>query len=486
MLCMIYLCCLILMQQALGRPASRPVCDVVVHPAPPGAPTTTQWTVRVNGQSVPVFHAMVFHGGPAFFCRFDTDGAAHIEARPAWDVRHAVVRPLAKGITPSVDHHTIAFEITGPCQLSVEPNGLINHPLFIFADPPETDAPEPGQPGLRFYGPGFHTVSRGELLESGQQIYIAGGAWVQAVMPDDPKQAVGADREGMPMYQPLFRAHGAKKISIRGRGIIDMSRCDWHSRTFATLVGCRDVCIGGITVLDGPRWTVVVAQSDAVRIQDVKLIGHRSSNDGIDLLNSRDVTVRRCFTRVGDDGIVVKTFPGGGPAHDILVEDCVVWNDKVRGIGITAETAEPISRIRFRDIDIIHDLTTSFDMAWTMSIYMEDCGPITDVRFEDIRCEDTREKLIQIAVTKGRWATTDKLGPIEGVLFKNLRYTGSNKPRSVIRGHDDVNHVKGVRFEDFTMNGNLIDSAPAGNIEVNDHAYDVTFTGKPASRSTRP
>lgn len=471
-------CLLVLMilQQSPCEAGSRGTAGIVIYPAPEGAAVTTNWTVRVNGRAVPVFTTMVFHGGPAFFCHFDTPGVAHIEAQPAWPVRDAVVRPLAAGITPTIDHQTIAFDIAGPCQLSIEPNGLINHPLFIFADPPETSAPDPKDPGVLFFGPGLHTVDHGTLLRSGQQVYIAGGAWVQAVMPADAKQGTGVARPKKPEYDPLFRAQGEENISIRGRGVIDMSRLNWHSRTFATMVKCRNVRIEGVTVLDGPGWTVVAAQSDAVRIQDVKLIGHREGNDGIDLLNSRDVTVRRCFTRVGDDGIVVKTFPGGGPAHDILVEDCVVWNDKVRGIGITAETAEPISRVRFRNINIIHDLTTDFDMGWTLSVYMEDCGPITDIRFEDIRCEDTRQKLIQIAIFKGKWATTNKLGPIEGVVFKNIQYLGSNRPKSVILGSDFVNHVKDVRFENFTMGGRLVDSAEAGNFDVNAYAYDIAFT----------
>lgn len=474
-----------LVPQAVGQVATQAADGVVIHPAPGGVPTTTHWHVRVNGREVPVFETMVFHGGPAFFCHFETGGSARVEARPAWDVRDIVVRPLRAGIKPTLDQHTIKFDIPGPCKLSVEPNHLINHPLFIFADAPETDAPDPDTPGVRYFGPGLHTIGGEKPIASGQRVHLAGGAWLRVVLPDDPSQRIGADRKGMPLYQPLFRANGAENIRITGRGVIDMSRCDWHSRMTVTIGGCRDVHIEGVTILDAPRWTLVVARSDDVTIENVKLIGHRTSNDGIDLVNSRHVTVRDCFTRVGDDGIVIKTFPGGGPAHDILVEDCVIWNDKVRGIGITGETAEPISRVCFRNISIIHDLTTTFGPAYSISICMADCGPIADIRFENIRCEDTRAKLIQIANGRSEWSTTEKLGPIEGVLFKDVEYLGRNRPRSVIAGNDAVNCVKGVRFENFNMNGKLIDSPQAGNIETNEHAYEVTFTGTAASQPSR-
>lgn len=461
--------------------AAAHAAEPVIPPAAPGSPVSANWAVFVDGRPVPVYSTMVFHGGPAFFCSFDVDGPAHVSARPAWPVRDAAVRPLSRGITPTVDKQSIEFDIPGPCRLSVEPNHLINHPLFIFASPIEEAAPRPDDPKVRYFGPGFHKVDTHTRIESGQEVYIAGGAWVQAVLSDTEPPTGTDPRTGVSNYQALFHAADGKDVTIRGRGVIDMSHLPWGARCAVSVHQCSNVLIEGVTILDCPRWTLVLSQSDHVRVENVKLIGHRESNDGVDICNSTNVAVRDSFIRVGDDGIVVKTFPGGGEARDLVAEGCVVWNDKVRAIGIAAEAAKPIHDVLFKNIDIIHDLTTDFDMGWTMAVYTEDRGPITDIRFEDIRCEDTRAKFILVCVKQGPWSTTGTLGPIERVTFKNVQYLGTNTPESALLGNDAVNHVGAVRIENLTMGGHLVENAEAGRFRLNEHVRNVEFvagTGK--------
>ena len=458
--------------------ASHPADPAVMAPAPEGIPIAPEWTVFANGQKVPVYSTTVFIGGPAFFCNIHVNGPVAISATPAWPVRDAVVRPLSKAIKPTLDDRSIQFRIDTPCQLSVETNHLTTHPLFIFANPVEENVPKQEDPNVIYYGPGLHVVDVHTVLTSGKTLYLADGAWLRAVMPEREKEkpVKEKDAKGPASYNALFHAEKATRLQIRGRGVVDMSHLDWGTRCALCFSECSNVQIEGITILDCPRWTVVIAGCKEVKIENVKLIGHRESNDGMDLVNSSEVTVSNCFARVGDDGFVIKTFPGGQPSHAIRVEKCVVWNDKVRGLGICAEAGEPIHHIHFRDCDIIHDLTTDFDMAWSMAIYTEDRGPISDVCFEDIRCEDTKTKLIQVCVKEGKWSTTGQLGPIKNVVFKNIRYLGKNRPMSAIQGNDAVHSVQSVRIENLIMNEMPVGSAEEGNFHLNEFATDIQFS----------
>ncbi len=449
----------------------------VIAPAPEGIPACPDWTVRVDGQPVPVFSVTVFRGGPAFFCDFETDGPAHIEALPNWPVREAVVRPLARGIKPAIDRDVISFDIAGPCFLSVEPNHLTTHPLFVFADPLDKEPLAAGEANVLYFGPGIHILDKPVVLAAGQEVYIARGAWLKAVMPKDEKPVTRNEAHSRPRYQPLFHAPSADGVVIRGRGVIDLSGLDWNARCAIHLNGGRNIRIEGVTILDGPSWTVLVSQCEDVRIENIKLVGHRESNDGINLVNSRRAVVRDCFLRVGDDGVVMKTSPNAGETHDVLVERCVIWNDKVRCIGVTSFAAEPIRDVTFRDIDIIHDLTTDFLEASTMAIWLEDRGPVSNIVFDDIRCEDVRGKLIQIRITKGRWSVTDELGPVEQIAFRNIQCLGANKPQSLILGNDPVNCVRDVRFVNLTMNGETVRNPQDANLTVNDYVYDLEFGG---------
>ncbi len=457
--------------------------DVVVAPAPEGQAPCAAWSVTVNGLPVPVYSANVFHGGPAYFCSFSMDRPVQVTARPAWPVRDVVVRPRAKRIEARLDGFTIALRLDEPGQFSVEPNHLINHPLYIFANPVEENAPDPAAPNVLYFGPGVHTVELHTVIGSGQEVYLSDGAWIRATMPPREKEAPIEEQGnyGLPRYHPLFHADHARDIVVRGRGVIDMSGLDWGSRCAMTFSNCTNVSIEGVTILDCPRWTIVFGKCENVRVRNVKLIGHRESNDGIDLCNTVNAAISDSFVRVGDDGIIVKTFPGSGPSRDIDVENCVLWNDKVHAIGISAEAGEPIHDIRFRNIDIIHDLTTDFDMAWSMAVYTEDRGPISDIAFEDIRCEDTRAKLIQVCVRRGKWSTTGQLGPIERIVFRNIESLGPVRPRSSVEGADEANHVMDVLFENLRIGGQVAVSLETGNIEVNEFAKNIRVIGADAS-----
>ena len=48
--------------------------------------------------------------------------------------------------------------------------------MLVFANPPEVDVPSPGDPNVRYFGPGVHTIGAGQPITSGQTVYVAGGA----------------------------------------------------------------------------------------------------------------------------------------------------------------------------------------------------------------------------------------------------------------------------------------------------------------------
>ncbi len=54
----------------------------------------------------------------------------------------ARVRPLSYDIPCRVEGNAVCFELTRPCNVSVEVNGDIFHNLHLFANPLETDVPD--------------------------------------------------------------------------------------------------------------------------------------------------------------------------------------------------------------------------------------------------------------------------------------------------------------------------------------------------------
>lgn len=89
----------------------------------------------------------------------------------------AELRPLAAGIKPEVSSSTVKFRISKPGKFWIKFPGMDEHPLFIFADPPETDIPDRKDPNVKWFEGGkVHEIGEKFQVRSGQTLYLEGGA----------------------------------------------------------------------------------------------------------------------------------------------------------------------------------------------------------------------------------------------------------------------------------------------------------------------
>ena len=188
---------------------------VVSWAAPAGEKLFEDYTLRVNGQAVPVYvcrvSAMPFdqvwpgYQRPldqtelAGFAYWGMSGPVQVEVTVKRPFHSVVVRPISRGIHPTVQGQRITFQLSRPGQFTVELDGP-HHALHLFADPPEEEAPKAGDPNVLYFGPGVHRPGKIQL-KSGQTVYVAGGAVVYA----------------------MIEGHGVSGVRILGRGIIDSS-----------------------------------------------------------------------------------------------------------------------------------------------------------------------------------------------------------------------------------------------------------------------
>ena len=161
-------------------------------------------------------------------------------------------------------------------------------------------------------------------MTDNQTVYVAGGAVVRGVIgTNEPFNISGYS--GLRTYSPTFLLRG-NHIKFRGRGIVDGSFCPTHARHLVQVRG-RDILLEGVILRDSSTWTIPIRRSERVTVKNVKLLGCRANSDGIDICNSRDVTVEGCFIRTLDDLIVIKTDQGQGEGRHIVAKDCVLWNE---------------------------------------------------------------------------------------------------------------------------------------------------------------
>lgn len=437
---------------------------VWIAPAPEGVALCRNFEVKVNGQPAPVYAARVapverelrdlamddkansalYYDMAAFAC-FEMEGRVEVKVTYKEDIHTVKILPSVDSICARVDGRTATFAMTRPRYLTVEVNGDIFHSLHLFADAPEADIPDKNSSDVIFFEPGIHQITHMELTDN-QTLYISPGAVVQAVIdPQEPFSVSGYS--GLKNYAPAIQLNG-KNIRVCGRGILDATGCTTHAREMiVTAPGSENIRIEGIVIHDSPSWTVPIYGADNVTVKNLKLIGYRANSDGIDICGSTRVEVADCFIRTHDDLVVVKTQTGMKPASDIHVHGCVLWNQCAHALSLGAELRQDVSRVVFEDCDVIHDV----GREWTLRIFHSDKATIRDIRFENIRIEQS-VRLISLWLDKGYYSRDEERGYIRNVTFKDIHAFG--EPMTVeLKGYNEEHTINGVVFDNVTRYG---------------------------------
>ena len=209
--------------------------------------------------------------------------------------------------------------------------------------------------------------------------------------------------------------------------------------------------------------------------------------------NCENVYIGNCFIRTFDDCICVKGFDffdaenvmeaakaamyRNGKSYDVfknvLVENCVLWNDWGKCLEIGAETkAEEIYNIEFCNCNIIHVTGPVLDC---MNVDWADCH---DISFHDINVEydNTIPKALIQTSDNHKYENSDpdyrpalcssnvihhfeyskgstKLGQNRKIRFENINLFGRQKPKFLFEGYDKDHKVSDVTVKNIFVNG---------------------------------
>lgn len=185
--------------------------------------------------------------------------------------------------------------------------------------------------------------------------------------PDDYLPVVFTRWEGMECYNysPLIYANNCKKIAVTGNGKLLGSGSDWwhwkqlqqeaanelcyaeynkipvKERVYGTkeaalrpsflqFINCSEILIDGITLVDGPQWTLhpVYCENMIIRNVTVRTAGHNT--DGLNPDSCKNVLIENCDFSTGDDCIAINSgmnedgWRVNRPCENILIRNCVM------------------------------------------------------------------------------------------------------------------------------------------------------------------
>ena len=436
--------------------------QVVTYPAPNSEKMQTGYKVFANGKPVDIYKALSqeFTGGEYYFCYFDFEGPVEVKVVSAHQFKEKPELYPAREF--SQDGNSIVFKADKPfttCLFRKQRES----PLIIFGNPIEKDIPNKDDPNVVYFGPGIHVPEKPIELKSNQTLYLAGGAYVKG----------------------RLNASG-DNITVRGRGILTGELSERFSSFFVNFDRCNNLTIKDIILKDTMTWTLILRDCDKVNIDNIKICCSRMLNDdGIDICNSSNVTIRNSFVRAQDDIIAIKGMRGKKACENILVEDSILWTDVANTfrIGYVCE-AEAMRNIVCRNCDIPFYSINYRDPThyWSNAIiWLQPANemPIHDVHFENLRIRSDGSDIIVLSanprVTSYKGSKT--AGTLRDCTIKNLSVDGKKgKFKGILyfKGFDEKHDVKNITLENITYFGEKI-KADSPCVQIGEFTSGITI-----------
>jgi hypothetical protein len=437
---------------------------VVIHPAPPDAPSSPRYVVKVNGKPVFAYDARISDPRNCSYVLFDmaVGAIANVVVEVPGGFRSAKCLPAKSGVKLTTSGNIVTLQLRRPQKLALLLDDQVDNPLFILASPKETAPPAPGSRNVHYFGPGRHRM--GQLtLKSGETLYLAGGAIVTGTI----------------------RAQDADHITVCGRGILDAHD---GSDKLIYLENCRNVRIEGITMVDQPsmQWTMTFGHCSDLLVDNIKeLNGDRWSNDGCNFVNCQRAVIRDSLIKTDDDCVCIKAHRVGldpaGDVKDIRIESCFLWNTWAHAVQIGPETnARSISNVLVRDLDVICTAPPNSISYWgALGIFISDQAVVSDVTFRDIRVEfpTGNPKLFDFQIAWTQWATSPHLGHIRNVVIDEVRVSdlSSGLWTGVLHGAGSENLIENITFRDLRLGGHIVTYVPPESMDVNPYVRGLRF-----------
>lgn len=440
------------------------------------------YDVKVNGQSVPVFHA----GLNVYFASFDFTGNADVTVTATYksagysgQTTHkefitidqkdywrgaATVRPLSKNIRSVLTGNEVHFSLTEAGQYSVERAGTAHYKddaLILFANRPDTKFPDLTAKNVIHLKPGIH--HRNIDLKSDETLFLDAGA----------------------VLFGSINVWDAKNVSILGRGTVvyygpqSETRDDcwknqkyWHPLTTRNVQG---LTVRGVTFVGRSRtWTIQAHTTFDAVFDNIKILAVNPQNingDGIDWYGGGRAKVLNSFIRSMDDCFAFFTPNSSldmwataknteGEVKDIYIDNCVLWTTlaNVFRIGFSGQ-ALMTDRITMKNTDIIHiskgEWHAPNSLFCMVSPNSKGKAKHTDYLFENIRFEEPAALFgLQNPETQ-----------FQNAVLKNIQMIGAPVP-SLIK-----NSTSDITFEQVVLDGNAVSSE--ANIPLREGSKNV-------------
>lgn len=409
---------------------------VEIYNYDPQTEISDRYEVKVGGKNV-----LTMPTNEPHVALFGTDKPVIVEVKFLASAPKSVeVRPLGKKYEYTLEGNVLKVKLNTYDRVSVEADGDLAHPLFIFVNPLEKKAFAQAckDPNTLVLKAGTtYEKNLWQVFDTYKHVYIQGGAIVKGFLRQDA---------------------GIENCSVDGCGVINARDTD---KNVAFHIKRSDGFVAkNITVLNRVYWTFRMDFSDNFTVDNIKAVAdcpfndNWDENDAIHFVACTNGSVKHCFGYAWDDAYNVTSsfFKNIGPCFEIDFDDCIGWNVQPgNSFQISWSTKDDVHDIRYQNIYSIHSGTK--ERKWYRgAVAIVNDGPktVSNISYDNVWIEDPTENAISLFILNE--------GGIHDISFKNIHIL-KPAPRGIcIRGKNEEHKIQGVSFENLWYGDHLVTS----------------------------
>jgi polygalacturonase len=212
--------------------------------------------------------------------------------------------------------------------------------------------------------------------------------------------------------------------------------------------GCKNVLIEGVTLTNGPFWTIHPVYSENIIIRRVRVETSGPNNDGCDPDSSRNLLLEDSWFSTGDDCVVIKSglnedgWRVGKPSENIVVRR-LHGELGHGGVVIGSEMSGGVRNVWVTDSEFV-----GTDRGLRIKSMRGRGGIIENVFYENVRHRDLRLMVVEMTsfyATSTLEPKTDTPPTIRNVHVKNISARGAKRAIDIVGLPESP--IRNVSFE---------------------------------------
>ncbi|MBN2545549.1 MAG: glycoside hydrolase family 28 protein [Spirochaetes bacterium] len=273
-------------------------------------------------------------------------------------------------------------------------------------------------------------TGKGKLLGNGVKWWH----W-KKLQYDAAKKLYDAESDNIPVNERIF---GTEEDALRP--------------PFIQTINCKNILLEGITVSNGPFWTIHPVYCKNFIARNLKILTEGPNTDGLNPDSCENVLIENCFFETGDDCIAISSgmnedgWRVNRQCENILIRKCIMKSGN-GGVVIGSPTSGGIKNIYVEDC-----IFDGLKRGIRLKSMLGRGGYVENINYNNIIIKNTRDQaiIIDLHYALSTVQPKSKTPPkFKNIHIKNV--TGENADTSVQINGIEEELIENVSFENINL-----------------------------------